>query len=136
MLVCRLQSLRDKDVPAIQRKADSLEADSQHDSQKLEELQADYALLEHELQVWNLSHLFLHSLAQLSDYSQFDASVWLWFSRSLARSLYLAESIGYAEAACCSPVHLAVQLAVPPALSACIAAPQAATSPHRSCSTT
>lgn len=67
-MVCRLQSLRDKDVPAIQRKADSLEADCQHDSQKLEELQADYALLEHELQVWYLAHLFVHSLAQLSGY--------------------------------------------------------------------
>lgn len=48
---CRLQALRDTYVPALQRKADSLEADSTHDTQRLEELQADYALLEHELQV-------------------------------------------------------------------------------------
>lgn len=48
---CRLQALRDNYVPALQRKADSLEADSAHDNQKLEELQAEYALLEHELQV-------------------------------------------------------------------------------------
>lgn len=38
-------------MPALQRKADSLDADSTHDTQRLEELQADYALLEHELQV-------------------------------------------------------------------------------------
>lgn len=48
---CRLQALRDTYVPALQRKADSLDADSMHDTQRLEELQADYALLEHELQV-------------------------------------------------------------------------------------
>lgn len=47
----RLQALRDNYVPALQRKADSLEADTTHDTQRLEELQADYALLEHELQV-------------------------------------------------------------------------------------
>lgn len=47
----RLQALRDTYVPALQRKADSLDADSSHDTQRLEELQADYALLEHELQV-------------------------------------------------------------------------------------
>lgn len=47
----RLQALRDTYVPALQRKADSLDADSTHDTQRLEELQADYALLEHELQV-------------------------------------------------------------------------------------
>ncbi|KAL3148389.1 DNA repair protein rad50 [Trebouxia sp. C0009 RCD-2024] len=46
----RLQALRDIYVPALQRKADSLDADSTHDTQRLEELQADYALLEHELQ--------------------------------------------------------------------------------------
>jgi len=48
-------------VPALQRKADSLEADLTHGNQRLEELQAEYALLEHELQVrldnWNCSHL-------------------------------------------------------------------------------
>ncbi len=49
--ICRLQSLRDNYVPALQRKADSLEADLTHGSQRLEELQAEYALLEHELQV-------------------------------------------------------------------------------------
>lgn len=38
-------------MPALQRKADSLEADLTHGSQRLEELQAEYALLEHELQV-------------------------------------------------------------------------------------
>ena len=38
-------------MPALQRKADFLDADSSHDTQRLEELQADYALLEHELQV-------------------------------------------------------------------------------------
>ena len=47
----RLQALRDTYVPALQSKADSLDADSTHDTQRLEELQADYALLEHELQV-------------------------------------------------------------------------------------
>lgn len=47
----RLQALRDTYVPALQRKADSLDADSTHDTQRLEELQADYALLDHELQV-------------------------------------------------------------------------------------
>lgn len=56
----RLQALRDTYVPALQRKADSLDADSTHDTQRLEELQADYALLEHELQVglppcWSMS---------------------------------------------------------------------------------
>ena len=38
-------------MPTLQRKADSLEADSAHDNHRLEELQAEYALLEHELQV-------------------------------------------------------------------------------------
>lgn len=38
-------------MPALQKKADSLEADTTHNSQRLEELQAEYALLEHELQV-------------------------------------------------------------------------------------
>ncbi|DBB04466.1 hypothetical protein WJX77_008210 [Trebouxia sp. C0004] len=46
----RLQSLRDNYIPALQRKADSLEADTTHNSQRLEELQAEYALLEHEFQ--------------------------------------------------------------------------------------
>ena len=45
-------------MPALQRKADSLEADTTHDSQRLEELQAEYALLEHELQV-RLDNLIL-----------------------------------------------------------------------------
>lgn len=48
---CRLQALRDNTVPGLQRKADSLEADCGHDNQRLEELQAEFALLEHELQV-------------------------------------------------------------------------------------
>ena len=56
---CRLQALRDNYVPALQRKADSLEADSAHDNQKLEELQAEYALLEHELQVITEQSAFL-----------------------------------------------------------------------------
>ena len=48
-------------MPALQRKAESLEADLTHGNQRLEELQAEYALLEHELQVrldnWYCSHL-------------------------------------------------------------------------------
>jgi len=48
-------------VPALQRKADSLEADTTHNRQRLEELQAEYALLEHELQV-RLDNLILWSL--------------------------------------------------------------------------
>lgn len=48
---CRLQGLRDSTVPGLQRKADALEADCEHDNQRLEELQAEFALLEHELQV-------------------------------------------------------------------------------------
>lgn len=49
--------MRDTYVPALQRKADSLDADSSHDTQRLEELQADYALLEHELQVQLTPHV-------------------------------------------------------------------------------
>ena len=51
MVMCRLQTLRDSTGPALQRKADSLEADCGHDTQRLEELQGAFALLEHELQV-------------------------------------------------------------------------------------
>ena len=63
-MACRLQTLRDNTVPGLQRKADSLEADCEHDNQRLEELQAEFALLEHELQVsLRCSHSNAHLLA-------------------------------------------------------------------------